>query len=300
MAMPAAKGLFHRAATMSGQQVTACGPLNGTKRAEAFLKEAGIGIADLKTVSTKTLLKGLKARDPINPAMGLYLGPVLDFHVLPRHPFFPDAPAQSAHIPMMIGNTHDETRAFIQADWAYNLTWEELPKRLAENVRVDILPCVVIAEYKKLFPGITPSDLFFKATTAGRSWRGAIEEVEARARAGCPAFAYQVDWAMPGRDGKLYAPHAIDIPLAFDNTDKPGAATGDKEAARKMATVVSETFIAFARTGTPNTALLPEWPRYDLNERATMIFDLPPHLANDPRGTERRIFEKVPFIQWGT
>ena len=37
MAMPAAKGLFHKAITMSGQQVTASGPLNATKRAEAFL-----------------------------------------------------------------------------------------------------------------------------------------------------------------------------------------------------------------------------------------------------------------------
>lgn len=37
MAMPTAQGLFHRAATMSGQQVTASGPLNATSRARAFL-----------------------------------------------------------------------------------------------------------------------------------------------------------------------------------------------------------------------------------------------------------------------
>ncbi len=37
MAMPGAKGLFHKAATMSGQQVTACGALNGTLRAKAIL-----------------------------------------------------------------------------------------------------------------------------------------------------------------------------------------------------------------------------------------------------------------------
>ena len=35
MAMPAAAGLFHAAATMSGQQVTASGALNGTLRARA-------------------------------------------------------------------------------------------------------------------------------------------------------------------------------------------------------------------------------------------------------------------------
>jgi para-nitrobenzyl esterase len=38
MAMPAAAGLFHAAATMSGQQVTASGALNGTLRARAVLE----------------------------------------------------------------------------------------------------------------------------------------------------------------------------------------------------------------------------------------------------------------------
>ena len=36
MAMPAAQGLFHRAATMSGQQLTASGPHNATMRAQCF------------------------------------------------------------------------------------------------------------------------------------------------------------------------------------------------------------------------------------------------------------------------
>ena len=37
MAMPEAKGLFHRAATMSGQQITAAGPRGATERARTFL-----------------------------------------------------------------------------------------------------------------------------------------------------------------------------------------------------------------------------------------------------------------------
>jgi para-nitrobenzyl esterase len=303
MAMPKAAGLFHRAATMSGQQVTASGPLHADQRAEAYLKQLGIAgkdLSELKTVSTENLVKALSARDPIGPTQGIYFGPVLDQRALPCHPFFPGAAPQSLKIPMMIGNTHDETRAFIQADWAYNLTWDELPARLAENVRVDLLPSYIIEEYKKLFPGISPSDLFFAATTAGRSWRGAIEEDEARARAGAPAFAYQVDFRTQLDGGKLRAPHMIDIPLAFDNTAKPGGNCGDGETARKMAAVVSETFIAFARSGNPNNPLLPEWKPYTLAKRETMVMDFPPHAENDPRGAERRIFEKVPFIQWGS
>jgi para-nitrobenzyl esterase len=31
-----------------------------------------------------------------------------------------------------------------------------------------------------------------------------------------------------------------------------------------------------------------------------MVFDAPPRLMHDPRGAERRLFDKVPFIQQGT
>jgi para-nitrobenzyl esterase len=301
MAMPAAKGLFHRAATMSGQQLTASGPLHATQRAETYLAALGIfksNLAGIKDISADKLVEALATTDPIIGSGGVYFGPVLDERSLTRHPFYPDAPAQSAAIPMMIGNTHDETRAFITDPGIYTLTWEELPARLAANMRIDILPSLVIEKYKAWFPGISPSDLFFLATTAARSWRAAIVEDELRAQAGTPAFAYQVDWPSP--DDKRRAQHMIDIPLAFDNTDKAGAITGSGDGAGAMAAVMSETFIAFAKTGNPNNKVLPEWKPYTLPSRETMVFNLPPRLENDPRGEQRRLFEEVPFIQQGT
>jgi len=301
MAMPAAKGLFHRAATMSGQQVTASGPLHADQRARTYLTAIGVSpasLGDLAGFSTEKLVGGLKAVDPIIGEGGVYFGPVLDMRSLPRHPFYPDAPAQSANIPMMIGNTHDETRAFITEPWAYALSWKDLPARLAANMRVDIAPSLVVERYKTWFPGISPTDLFFLATTASRSWRGAIIEDEARAAAGTPAFAYQLDWACP--DPRRRAQHATDIPLVFDNTDKPGAFTGNSATARAMAAIMSETFIAFAKTGDPNNKAIPKWVPYSGAGRETMVFDLPPHLENDPRSEQRKLFETVPYIQQGS
>jgi para-nitrobenzyl esterase len=299
MAMPGARGLFHRAATMSGQQITASGPLNARKRAEAYLRALGVSkIDELKAIETAKLVAALGTTDPIIGSGGLYFGPVLDFKNLMRHPFYPDAPAQSASIPMMIGNTHDETRAFITDPGVYRLTWEELPERLAKNLRVDILQSYLIERYRAWYPDISATDLFFLATTAGRSWRAAIIEDELRASAGTPAFAYQLDFPCP--DDRRRAMHTTDIPLVFDNTEKKSAVTGNSEAARKMAAILSETFIAFARTGKPDNALIPSWSPYSLAKRETMVFDLPPRMENDPRGRERRLFETVPFIQQGT
>src|SRR6266540_99997 len=300
MAMPAASGLFHRAATMSGQQVTASGPLNATLRTRAVLDALKLPpgrAGETRTMPAERLLEAISVRDPVLPFGNVSFAPVLDELSLKRHPFYPDAPAQSTHIPMIIGNTHDETRAFLGGDQSnFTLTWEQLPEKLAPNMRVDIQPEAVVAEYRRLYPRYSPSDVFFAATTAGRSWRGAIIEAEERAKAGSPAFVYQLDWASPRDGGKLGAPHASDIQLVFDNIDKPGA-TAIGPNAQSMADQMSETFVAFARSGNPNNKLIPRWETYTLAQRKTMVFDVPSHLEDDPRGAERRLFAKVPYVQ---
>ena len=302
MATPAAKGLFHAAATMSGQQVTASGPMNAAKRTRVYLDALGVGPEGLADLSTDALVAAMKTADPVIGAGGLYFGPVFDRVVLFRHPFYPDAPAQSALIPMMIGNTHDETRLLIGGSdpKTFALSWEELPARLAAEMRVDISPDYVVAEYRRLYPSYSPSDVFFSATTAGRSWRAAIIEAELRAAQGAPAFVYQVDWPSPTDGGKWRAPHTIDIALAFDTVAAPGAIAGNSPESQHMADLMSEAFIAFAKTGSPQTAALPSWARYGLPERQTMVFDSQPRMENDPRGAERRLFAAVPFIQQGT
>jgi para-nitrobenzyl esterase len=303
MAMPAAAGLFHRAATMSGQQVTASGPLNATLRTRAVLDALKLPperAAELRTLPAEKLIEVLSTRDPVLPFGGISFAPVLDERSLKRHPFYPDAPAQSAHIPMIIGNTHDETRAFLGGDQTnFTVTWEQLADKLGPNMRVDIQPEVIIAEYRRLYPKYSASDVLFAATTAGRSWRGAVIEAEERAKSGSPAYAYQLNWASPRDGGKFGAPHASDIQLVFDNIDKPGA-TAIGPGAQPMADQMSETFIAFARTGNPNNKQIPNWEMYTLPRRRTMVFDVPSHLEDDPRGAERRLFAKVPYVQPGT
>ena len=303
MATPLAQSLFHRAATMSGQQVAASGPLNATLRTRAVLDALKLSperISEIRTLPVERLLEAINTRDPVLPFGGISFAPVLDERSLRRHPFYPDAPAQSAHIPMIIGNTHDETRAFLSNDESnFKLTWDQLPEKLAPNMRVDIQPAVVISEYRRLYPKFSPSEVFFAATTAGRSWRGAVIEAEERARSGSPAYAYQLDWATPKDGGKFGAPHGSDIQLVFDNIDKPGAnAIGPQ--AQPMADQMSETFLAFARSGNPNNKLIPRWEHYTLPRRQTMVFNVPSHLEDDPRGAERRLFAKVPYVQPGT
>jgi para-nitrobenzyl esterase len=303
MAMPKARGLFQRAASMSGQQVTVSGPLNASLRTGAYLDAVGIApddAAQLAHLPVERLLAGLSTPDPVLPYGSVYFGPVLDMRSLERHPFYPDAAPQSAGIPMIIGNTRDETRAFLRGPDYEELEWEDLPELLIPNMRVDIRPEFVIAEYRRLYPELSPVEVFFRATTAARSWRAAVIEAEERAKQdGDNTYVYQLDWGSP-LEPEQGAPHTFDIPLVFGTLGAPGSITGTGADARAVSAMLSEAFVSFARTGVPRARALPEWQPYTLPARQTLVIDRPPRLVSDPRGAERRLFARVPYVQPGT
>jgi para-nitrobenzyl esterase len=281
MAMPAARGLFHRAATMSGQQVTASGPLHATERTRAFMARLGAQSADeLLAMPVPRLVEGLTATDPILGG-GVYMGPVLDMKWLLRHPFWPDAHPQGRAIPMLLGNTKEETRGFYGPEHPRiaGLGWDNLAERMAPELRIDVHPEWVVGEYRRHFPAWSAEQVFFAATTAGRSWRGQVIEAEERARAGVPAFVYQLDYPDP-------APHAADIPLVFGTFTAP--------ADRPVSAAMMAAFLRFARIGHPG------WSPYTLPARRTMIFGARPHVESDPRRWERELFARIPYVQPGT
>ena len=304
MAMPAADGLFHAAATMSGQQVTACGPMNGTARGLAMIEAAGLTpetAHELKSLPVDRLLEASAAPDPVLGYGGINFAPLLDGRSLTRHPFYPDAPARSAHIPMIIGNTREETLAFMGNDPANaGLTWETLPARLTPDVmRIDIAPEMVIEGYRRMKPDWTPDQVLIGATTAGRSWRAAVIEAEERAKQGSPAYVYQLDCPGTLPNGRSGAFHTADIALVFDNVTIPESRVNGP-GAQDVANAMADAFIALARNGSPNHAGLPRWAPYGLENRETMLFDETSRMANDPRGEEREFFARIPYIQPGT
>jgi para-nitrobenzyl esterase len=281
MAMPAAKGLFHKAITMSGQQVTVSGPQNAAKRTKAFLEKLGAGI-DPATAPVAQLIAALSATDPVLGG-GVYMGPVLDMRNLSRHPFWPDAAPQSLDIPMLLGNTVAETRAFYAADSKQltGLNYDNLAARIAPEMRIDAHPGWVVSEFRARYPKAEPLELFHRIITAARSWRGQVEEAEARARAGRNnSFVYQLDFEN--------AKHTDDIGLAFGTVPAPTPAQ------TRMSETIMDAFVRFARTGNPG------WDAYDLGSRKTMLFDTQSRVVSDPRKWERELFAPIPYIQPGT
>lgn len=300
MGTPAATGLFHAAATMSGQQVTASGPLNATRRAEAYLARLKARPDDLVEMPVERLIDALDAEDPILGG-GVYMGPVLDMKWLTRHPFWPDANPLGNAVPMILGNTRDETRAFVDpaGPIARDLDWAKLARALAPQLRIDAHPEWVIERYRDHFPAMTPAELFYDATTAGRSWRGQVIEAEERAKAGVPAWVYRFDFPSPV-DRERRAAHTDDIAFVFGTLDADGSKSGTGSDARRLSEAMMGAFAALARNGDPAHHGLPQWPRHDIAARETMIFDRQIRVERDPRQWQRELFARFPYIQPGS
>jgi len=301
MAMPAAKGLFHAAATMSGQQVVASGPNNASKRTQALmaaLKLAPGDIEALRTMPLERLVDALGATDPIIGG-SIYFGPVLDMTNLPRHPFWPDAAPQSLGIPMILGNVHDETRAFLDPRGAKlaGLTWDNLAERIAPEVKIDLDAQWVVERYRAQYPEWSAERVFYAATTAGRSWPGQVIEADARAAAGAEAtWVYQLDRSSP-LDPLRGAAHTDDIPYVFGTLDAPGSMSGTDAGARATRDALQGAFAGLARTARPGLA---GWSPYRLPERTTLVVGETIRTENDPRRWERELWSIAPYVQPGS
>ena len=224
-------------------------------------------------------------------------GPVVDGRNLKRHPFTPDAPTQSKDVPLLIGLNRTESTLLIGSrdPSLFNLSWETLPGKLAMMLPgLDV--AVTIAEYRRLRPAYSPSDLFFAATTDSRFLRGHVLEAERKAAlGGAPVYFYVLEWETPVDGGKWRSPHALEIGFVFDNVAKSESMSGVGPDQQRIADLMSEAWLAFARTGNPNNRLLPAWPAYDAAKRASLVFDLKPTVVEDWHGAERALFTKLPM-----
>ena len=303
MAMPAAARLFHSAATMSGQQVVASGPNHAWARTQALMAALKLAPGDgdaLRTLPVARIAEALAATDPVMGSGPVYFGPVLDMTNLPRHPFWPDAAPQSTRIPMILGNTREETRAFIdpRGPRLRGLGWDNLAARIAPEVKVDLDMRWVVERYRARFPQWTPEQIFYAATTAGRSWPGQVIEADARAAAGASAtWVYQLDRPSP-LDTLRGAAHTDDIPYVFGTLDAPGSMSGTDAGARATRDILMRAFTGMARTGKPGFA---QWRPYTLPARATLVVgDGTAASVDDPRGFERALWATGPYVQPGS
>ena len=288
LAMPAAGGLIDRAALQSGFGTYGVEPDAGVRITLSLFETLGIARGDidaLRAVPVSRILAALQHVTNGNPMLGP--GIVADGTVLPHIPFAPDAPPVLPDIPMLVGHTADETTVLFPPKDAFTLDWAGLAAALEGKVRD---PRPVLDGFRRLRPSTSPSDLYFAITTEAGMGRNARIVLEKRAALGrAPAYGYLVNWGSPAAGGKLRSHHGVELPMVFDTVGAVPDLTPRAAEAQLLATDMSRRWATFARTGNPNSAGLPEWPSYAAPARATMVFDSPCAVRDDPLGAEQAL-----------
>ena len=221
--------------------------------------------------------------------------PVVDGRSLTRQPYAPDANPVSADIPLLVGTNNNEMRlqGGLGSPENFALTWEQLPAKLTPFVD-DADVGEIIAGMRKAHPDYDASDVFFQVATFRNYRNTALRQAERKSAQAAPVYMYRLDWKTPVEGGRLETPHALDIAFVFDNVARSLSYTGPETAqTKRMADLMADAWIAFARTGNPNTAALPQWPAYNVQQRATMIFDVDPEVVNDPDSAERELLQRL-------
>lgn len=286
MAMPAAKGLFHRAIAMSGSALKGVPRDRATRGAEAFMAKLGLKpnqVDELQKMPPAELLAAIRG------VQGLLASPVVDGRTLPTDPFDRVAPALSANVPLLIGSTETEVT------WNNNVKFDSLDdaalhSRIRENLHLDDAAADrLIGIYKKGRPHASNLDLFFIMSTDTSNFRsGTDTEADRKAALGkAPVYKYYFQWYSPVREGKLRSYHTLDIPFVFENVDIAQSMVGTGAERYPLADKMSGAWAAFARSGNPNHKGIPKWEPFTERQRATMIWNDECRAVNDPYRDER-------------
>ena len=297
MAMPAAKGLFHKAIVQSGSALTGVPRAAATRTAETVLMRLGLGASQLDALQTMSMERLLEATRGAGPGGGggIQLSPVVDGRSLPADPFEPSASRLSAGVPLLAGTTETEVTFFGGAQLG-PINSAALRAQVKQTLGVDDAQADrLIAVYRKNRPNASPRDLdLIIQTDASPFRRGVDTEAERQAAQPAPVYMYRFTWYSPVRNGELRAMHCMEIPFVFGLPDAAKEMTGTGKERYELADRMSRAWTAFARTGTPGHSGLPAWKPFTASERATMLFNTECRLVNDPYREERLALAGLP------
>jgi para-nitrobenzyl esterase len=302
LAMPQARGLFHRAIMESGppfaHSVDDARWIGGQVAAVLGLREATR--AEWESVPMADLVAAVAALQSLPPAPGrlpLPFLPVVDGVCLARPPYETVLAGRGARVPLMIGTNRDELTLFAlndpQAaalDAALLETW--VGQAVPDGSAAPAIAAYRAAREQRGEP-VTPRDLWIAMGT-DFVFRWPSLRLAAAHRLVEPAtFAYLFTWETPAFDGQLGSAHALEIPFVFGHLRQRAvnAFSGGGPAAERLSDQMLGAWSAFARWGDPSLGGGGEWPAWDPVQRSTMVFGNPSELVDAPRDEELAVWE---------
>jgi para-nitrobenzyl esterase len=310
MAMPSAQGLFHRGAVQSGSFLDYASTESSAKVMASVLAELGLTrrtIGRIHQIPYPRIVEAAVRSGRVVAAEGggadmLRWGPVEDGQTLPLHSWNPDAPAYSAHVPLIVGNVLNEFFNSVQMEDPTVDSWslDEVRRRLRGQGRGFFSPGLggaadhVIDVARSAYPNASPFTIYsIVSAMATMRRRALIQAARKAAQGAAPAYNYWFRWQTPILDGQARAFHCSELPFVFYNTERCASMTGGGPEALALGARMADSWMAFARDGNPNHKGIPRWQPYDAGTVPTMVFDERCVLDHDPDGEIRRAIEEA-------
>lgn len=300
LAIPKARGLFHRAILESG----AAHHVNSLEHAEKvvtiFLNILGIKPTDankLRSLTEQQILNAqvelmVRARDPKLAIGDLPLRPVVDGNVIPKLPIRAIAEGSADDVAVLIGTNHDEWKLFSILDKDLPSLDETGLLRRCQHLIPGGDATGLIEAYRQARSqhnlSVTPTELL-TAIQSDRIFRlPAIRLAEAHHHRQQPTYMYLFDWVTPLMNGVLGSCHALELGFVFGTLDDNFS--GSNEEAQALSKKIQDAWTAFARYGDPSNESMGEWKLYN-ERRETMILGKQCRLVEAPYDGERRTWE---------
>jgi len=292
-AMPATRGLFHKAVVLSGSLRLSGNKEQSEKLGAYILKEAGLKAGQIEKLQQMPwqeyyVLANLAARkfaEDQGGSIGFGGGfaPVIDGVILPQDPFYPDPTPLAEDIPMIISSTTEELSPNRTNAELENVTLDEVKKQVTS--RAGFSPGLgdkageVVDAYAKAFPDKKPVEIWALISANRQS---TVELGDSKTRQKAPVYMVWFGWQPPLFDNRMRAFHCLDICFWFYNTDVMLTHTGGGTRPKKLSEKMSGSLIQFMKTGDPNGGGLPEWPRYTAERGEVMVINDASEVKNDP------------------
>jgi para-nitrobenzyl esterase len=305
LAMPSARGLFHKAIPQSGSCDTISSIARANRTAERVLSKLGVSAGDadaIRAIPVAQLLTGVFGADGKTPdrELGMAYQPVVDGTVVPRELIEMVAQGSAAGVAVMVGSNLEEWKLFSAMDpSAQKLDKGALVARMSKRLTADFARSV-IATYERARASagasITPPELFSAIETDRVFRMPGVRLAGIHGRSERRVYNYLFTWRSPAMRGALGSCHALELGFVFGTNHLAGMRrfAGEGPAAEKLASVMQDAWLAFARDGDPSCASLGACPGYTEARRSTMLFGETCGVADAPFDEERRAWDGVP------
>lgn len=273
MAMPAARGLFHKAIVQSGspRMMGSNTPEQARATADKVLARLGLDASSLDQLAAMPAEKLAVANTVVGFGWKLSVG----HPSLPIEPGSPKAAAQP--VPLLVGTNLNEFVNAVDNPRARDFAEADLLRETGKLFGAQ--GPAIAAAYRRSWPNRTPFELFGAIQAAGvRS--AALQQAAANQAVTGNAWHYLFAWRTPVLGGTPGTFHSAEIAFVFNNAGLCVNQTGGGEEAVALAHRMSDAWVAFARTGKPVHPGLPAWPTVGSND-ATMVFDDRCHVVTE-------------------